>query len=295
MRKLLRLLAILAVPLITGLYLLHESRPDYRPLDLPAPSPPLKVSGPVEVQPVQLRFRLDNGRPAADAVVIVTAPRMEYAETDAEGVAVVELPAGPVKLHAFHTGMQLMQWGPEAEPPKSPLTFAALPDTRPRMETPGGAAEARLRVQGTEGEPLAGALVLVRPADDAEEAPWVGLADAEGALWMRGLPAGPLRASIHGPGMPPTPASLLGEADFAAGAEEPIALSCAVAWLTLEGRRPDALVELRRVDVEGTFPDRLVPADGVLPLGPLPVGQYVVNSGGQEMELELKPGRHSSR
>ena len=67
------------------------------------------------------------------------------------------------------------------------------------------------------------------------------------------------------------------------------------AWMTLPDLPAGEMATLSRVGFEDALPRHLVPPDGVLQLGPLPPGAYMLELDGELQELSLQPGRATSR
>lgn len=295
--NLLRIIGALLLPILVGLYLLKESRPDFQVGEIETPTAPLVVGDAHAIRDVPVRLQRADGSPAADAALIATQPVIAYAQADSDGLAVLRIPSeGPIAFYAYSLGMQVIHWGPEPTPPQSILRFDKLVDSRPRLDPLGGTGTATLRVHDREsGAPIRGAMILVRRADAPDEAPGVGFSDEDGLVSLETLPDGALQAEIHAPAMLPGPATELGRVEFRAGSEETQPAAVDAAWFLLDGLQPDALAQLQRIGIEGEFPDRLVERDGSLLLGPLPAGSYTLTTGGEERELLLVSGRPPSR
>ena len=293
--RLWRLLALLALPLLTVALLLYFGRPEYTPSAVgPAPAP-LEVQVPAPLRGWQLKFADAEGRPADRAVVLVSEPSARYAEADAEGIVQLELPVdAELAFFAAAPGMETLRWGPAADPPSGVLTFAPLPEAPPPAE---GVVRlpAELQLRSVSGEALDGALVLARRVDRPREAPWIGISDASGTLQFLGLPDSTLELQIYAPGMPPVPATLLAtrRIEPAADAIPPVVVEAA--WLEVGGLPVDAVAALSRLGYDDALPRRMVPVDGVLRLGPLPPGDYHLDVAGVGSDLLLEPGRRASR
>jgi hypothetical protein len=292
-----RIIGAILLPVLVGLYLLKESKPDFQPGELEPPAAALEVGDAHLLRDVPVRLQRADGSPASDGVLIATRPVIAYAQADADGLAILRIPAdGPIAFYAYSLGMQVIHWGPDQIAPQSALRFDKLVDSRPRMDPLGGTGTITLRVHDRQSDtPIPGVSILVRRAGRPDEAPWIGFSDSDGLVYLQTLPDGELRAEIYAPAMPLAPATLLGAVDFRADGDETLPAAVEAAWLQLDGLPADALAELQRVGIEGEFPDQLVGRDGSLLLGPLPAGAYLLKIAGEERELMLVSGRPPSR
>lgn len=285
MRRLLLWLLVPALPLavVLGLLALQD-----------APSPPRAIA-PVEALPVaaplaeprawDFPLRRSDGSPALDAVVIVVEPEVAQASVGADGRCHISVRApGPVRVLAWAPGHQVREAGPWDSPPLE-LRLDAMEALAAPAE-PLRLAPLRVRLAVSDGPPLGGALLVVRPEAQPAAAPWLAFADGEGVAVCEAEDV-PLLVQVYAPGRAPRAPWLLASAVRAPGSEE-WTWEIALARLEIAGLPPMEPVELRK---DGETLDLLAAGeDGVARWHALAPGAWEVATAAGRMRLELAAG-----
>ncbi|MBC8329572.1 MAG: carboxypeptidase regulatory-like domain-containing protein [Planctomycetes bacterium] len=249
----------------------------------PGPDPDAGGFAVPEARETLVRFFDADGAPAAGALVTQLEPSLSSQRTGADGrVSLLSYAEGELRVMAWAEGHEVFGPASFEAPPAAGfhltrMRHPALPRLEPLVET-----TRRLRLRRRDdGSPVAGALVLARPATDLEAAPFVVFSDADGDATVAGLPEGAARFDVYVPGFPPAPAWLL-----ASGSGPELELRCAD--LLLRDLEAGAVLSGERLDQPAPLPSRLVPGSGELLLSPLPPGRYRFRAGDREWEVELE-------
>lgn len=264
----------------------------------PEPVDPVKTlpdaGAPPPTRRVEFQLLGEDGQPVLGAVCVLIEPDLARAEVDAAGHALVELAgAGPLLMMAWAPGHEVLEAGPWEAPPDGGFRLKKLSDPEVAALAPIELAEWKLQVTGPRGEPVARALLLARPAGDADAPPWIGFTDAGGAVSVMAA-AETLDWEIYAPGrLARAPWLLLRETlDYPTDPDSAVAafaLRADFASLELSGLPPGEAVELLQ---DGQVRDLSVSSlQGQIRYGVLPPGLWTVSvEGAGSRDLQLSSG-----
>lgn len=292
MRRAFFVLSLILTPLLVVLLILQfgagTGSPD--PVDPVQPLP--ETGAPPATHRIEFRLLGPDGQPAPGALCVILEPELARAEVDAAGRAAVELAAqGPVRMMAWAPGHEVLEAGPWTAPPDGGFRLARLSEPERAAQEPLTLVQWNVQVRGRDGDGLAQALVLARPAEAPEAPPWIGITGADGRVAMMAAAAS-LNWEVYAPGrLPRAPWLLLrvnlDMADDPAGAA--IELRPPYGSLELTGLPAGEAVELLH---GGEVRDLTVSSlEGIVRWPVLPLGSWTIAvAGAGTREVELAPG-----
>lgn len=292
MRRLSFLLSLILVPAAVVLLILLFAGGTGEPAPVDPVKPLTEAGAAPAARRVEFRILGADGQPVMGTVCVVIEPELARAAVDASGLAAVEIAApGPLLMMAWAPGCQVLEAGPWEAPPDG--GFRLLPLSEPELAAlpPQELAEWRLKVTGPNGEGLARALLMARPAGEPNAPPWIGLCDEEGAIAMQ-AGAETLDWEVYAPGRLARAPWLLLRRSLdppVDAADAALELRADFASLELSGLPAGEAVELRQ---EGEVRDLSVASvQGKVRWPVLPPGSWTVAvDGAGEREFTLSAG-----
>lgn len=267
----------------------------------PAPVDPIRTLAedglPPATRRVEFKLLGADGQPVMGLVCVVLEPELARAAVDAAGLASVQLAAtGPLFMMAWAPGHQVLEAGPWEAPPDGGFRLERLSEPELAALAPLELVSWSMKAIGPDGEGLAQALLMARPAGEPDAPPWIGLCGPDGSVTMLAS-AETLDWELYAPGRLARPTWLLlrqtvdPAADPAGAAIE---LHPHYASLELSGLPAGEAVELVQ---DGQVRDLVVAsAEGVVSWPILPPGRWTVameGAGSREWDLPAGPQRRN--
>jgi len=282
----------IAAPLLVIAAILYFGRADFNATSVTAPDPAPALWAPIEYMSVEIPIQRPDGTPARDAMLFVSAPELEQATIDAEGIARVKISkADRIVFQAYAPGFSLYQGdiavGPDGR--TAPVLLQPIHDPDFSGGEPLVKLTRTVRLRDEQGEPLAAVLVLARETGNPDSEPWVAISDANGVASFEDATAADLHLDIYPAGFPPRLATRIGAIDVPADQQEtPLRLK--TAWLEITGLPIDSLFEWKRLDKAQLLPLQRIDKQGALTLGPVALGTYRLEVGDRRLDVELGSG-----